>query len=203
MAFIVVSTLLTARLAAIVRFTSGVPVPAPFFGKNPAPVFAGSSLDVRTARRFRETSSACRHQSRMHNSTTTRSPQIVVSWLLQFLVAGILLQTLFFKFTGAEESVYIFRTVGAEPWGRIGSGIIELIASILLLAPSTIPIGALLVLATMSGAILSHLTVLGIEVKGDGGLLFGLALVAFVSSGIILTIRRPDIPVFGRYFRMA
>src|SRR5215471_7797347 len=135
------------------------------------------------------------------NHTSNRSrPHTIVSWLLQLVVAGILLQTLFFKFTGAEESVYIFRTVGAEPWGRIGSGVIELVASILLLVPSTIPLGALLVLATMSGAILSHLTVLGIEVKGDGGLLFGLALTAFVASAIILAIRRAEIPVARRYF---
>ena len=60
--------------------------------------------------------------------------QTVVTWLLQLGVAGILLQTLFFKFTGAEESVYIFSTVGrflniagVEPWGRIGSGVLELI----------------------------------------------------------------------------
>ncbi len=129
--------------------------------------------------------------------------QTAVSWLLQLAVAGILLQTLFFKFTGAEESVYIFKTVGAEPWGRIGSGIIELVDSILLLVPSTVPLGALLVLGTMSGAILSHLTVLGIEVKGDGGLLFGLALTAFVSSAVILVIRRADIPVLRRYFGVA
>jgi hypothetical protein len=138
------------------------------------------------------------------NHTSNRSrPHTIVSWLLQLVVAGILLQTLFFKFTGAEESVYIFRAVGAEPWGRIGSGIIELIASILLLVPTTIPLGAILVLGTMSGAILSHLTVLGIEVKGDGGLLFGLAVTAFVSSAIILVIRRSEIPALRRYFRTA
>jgi hypothetical protein len=139
----------------------------------------------------------------MNHSSNRLRPQTVVSWLLQLVAAGILLQTLFFKFTGAEESVYIFTTVGAEPWGRIGSGIIELVASILLLVPSTIPIGAVLVLGTMSGAILSHLTVLGIEVKGDGGLLFALALTAFVSSAIILVIRRAEIPVLRRYFRVA
>jgi hypothetical protein len=140
----------------------------------------------------------------MNNITNHLSrTQTVVSWLLQLLAAGILLQTLFFKFTGAEESVYIFKAVGAEPWGRIGSGVIELIASILLLTPSTVPFGALLVLGTMSGAILSHLTVLGIEVKGDGGLLFGLALTAFVASAIILAIRRAEIPVARRYFRTA
>jgi hypothetical protein len=139
----------------------------------------------------------------MNHISNRSRPQTIVSWLLQLVVAGILLQTLFFKFTGAEESVYIFRAVGAEPWGRIGSGIVELVASILLLVPSTIPIGAVLVLGTMSGAILSHLTVLGIEVKGDGGLLFGLALTAFVSSAVILVIRRAEIPVLRRYFRLA
>src|SRR5215204_2252644 len=106
----------------------------------------------------------------------------VVSWGVQLLVAGILLQTLFFKFTGAEESVYIFTTVGAEPWGRIGSGVLELIAALMLLIPATVPYGAALTMAVMAGAIGSHLTILGIEVKGDGGLLFGLAFTAFVGS---------------------
>ena len=125
--------------------------------------------------------------------------QSVVSWGLQLLVAGILLQTLFFKFTGAEESMYIFRTVGAEPWGRIGSGVMELVAAILLLIPALAPYGAILTMGLMSGAILSHLTILGIEVKGDGGLLFGLALTAFIGSLLVVLIRRAQIPLLGRY----
>jgi putative oxidoreductase len=120
-----------------------------------------------------------------------------MSWALQLIVAGILLQTLFFKFTGAAESVYIFSTLGAEPWGRIGSGVVELVAALLLLYPPTITIGAILSLGVISGAILSHLTVLGIEVQGDGGLLFVLALAVFVSSAAILFLRRGEIPVLG------
>jgi len=126
-----------------------------------------------------------------------------VSWTLQLAVAGILLQTLFFKFTGAEESVYIFSTLGVEPWGRIGSGLVELIAAFLLLVPRTAPVGAALAMAVMMGAIGSHLTVLGIEVKGDGGLLFGLALTAFVGSAIVLVIHRGQVPVVGRFFEVA
>jgi len=129
--------------------------------------------------------------------------QTVVTWLAKLTVAVILLQTLFFKFTGAEESVYIFTTVGAEPWGRIGSGVIELIASLLLLFPAAAPIGAALAMASMAGAILTHLTLLGIEVKGDGGLLFALALTAFVGSAIVLLVRRAQLPVVGRYFQLA
>src|SRR5262245_175833 len=108
-----------------------------------------------------------------------------LSWILRLVVAGILLQTLYFKFTGAPESKYIFETLGAEPWGRIASGVVELIASILLLLPATAGIGAVLALGVMAGAIVSHLTKLGIEVQGDGGLLFGLALTAFLGSLII------------------
>jgi hypothetical protein len=125
--------------------------------------------------------------------------ETIVSWGLQLLVAGILLQTLFFKFTGAEESVYIFTKVGAEPWGRIGSGVAELVAAAMLLTPSLVPYGALLTIAVMSGAILSHLTVLGIEVKGDGGLLFGLAVTCFAGGLIVLALRRTEIPVVGRF----
>lgn len=126
--------------------------------------------------------------------------QNIASWILQILVALILFQTLFFKFTGAEESKYIFSTLGAEPWGRIGSGIIELVAVILLFVPSTVTIGAILALSTISGAILSHLTRLGIVVKDDGGLLFILALTVFILSAAILFIRRSEIPVIGSRF---
>ena len=129
---------------------------------------------------------------------------------MQLTVAGILLQTLFFKFTGADESVYIFSTVGrfvhvpgVEPWGRLGSGVVELVASLLLLVPATSALGALVATGVLSGAILSHLTVLGIEVKGDGGLLFGLALAVFACSAIVLIIRRAQLPVVGHYFELA
>jgi hypothetical protein len=129
--------------------------------------------------------------------------QQVFSWMLQVLAAAILLQTLFFKFTGADESVYIFSTLGVEPAGRIGSGVVELIAAVLLLVPSTVAGGALLALGVMAGAIVSHLTLLGIDVKDDGGLLFGLAVAVFVSSAIVLFLRRAAIPVLGRYFELA
>lgn len=122
-----------------------------------------------------------------------------VLWLLRLVVAGILLQTLFFKFTGAEESVYIFTTVGAEPWGRIGSGVLELVAAILLLVPATAALGALLAAGLMAGAVMSHLTILGIEVKGDGGLLFTLAVIVLVAGLGVAFIRRAEIPVVGRF----
>jgi len=125
--------------------------------------------------------------------------QGIVSWGLQLLVAGILLQTLFFKFTGAAESVYIFSTLGVEPWGRILSGIVELVAAILLLVPATTTVGAVLALAVMAGAIGSHLTVLGIEIMGDGGLLFELALTVFGASAVILVLRRSEIPLVGMW----
>jgi len=120
-----------------------------------------------------------------------------ISWLLQIVVAIILLQTLFFKFTGAEESVYIFSTLGLEPWGRYASGVVELIAAILLFVPRYAVFGALLSLGVISGAIVSHLTKLGIEVNGDGGLLFGLAVTVFIGSLFILVIRRDELPVIG------
>lgn len=126
--------------------------------------------------------------------------QNIVSWILQIAVALILFQTLFFKFTGAEESKYIFSTLGAEPWGRIGSGIIELVAVILLLIPSTVTIGAVLALGAGTGAIFSHLTRLGISVQDDGGLLFMLAVTIFLSSAAILFIRRSTIPIVGNRF---
>lgn len=123
--------------------------------------------------------------------------QSIVSWILQVIVAVILFQTLFFKFTGAEESKYIFSKLGMEPWGRIGSGIVELIAVILLLYPRTTTLGAILSAGVISGAIVSHLTKLGVIVKDDGGLLFILALICFFGSVAILVIRRTQIPIVG------
>jgi len=106
----------------------------------------------------------------------------ILSWVLRGIAAVILLQTLFFKFSGAKESVYIFTAVGMEPWGRIGSGVVELIASILLVVPRTVVYGALISLAVISGAIFFHLTKLGIALPAvdDKGELFALAVVVFV-----------------------
>ena len=125
--------------------------------------------------------------------TTTQK----ISWGLQLVVAVILFQTLFFKFAGAKESVYIFSKLGLEPWGRIGSGIAELIAVILLLYPKTVTYGAILAAGVISGAIFSHLTKLGIVVQDDGGLLFILALVVFFGRLAILVIRHREIPFIG------
>ena len=127
--------------------------------------------------------------------------QLILSWILQLIVAGILFQTLFFKFTGAEESVYIFSTLGIEPWGRFASGIAELVVVVLILWPATAALGALLGLGVITGALLSH-TRLGFVVKDDGGLLFALAVIVFVSSATVVYLRRAELPVIGeRFFR--
>jgi uncharacterized membrane protein YphA (DoxX/SURF4 family) len=103
-----------------------------------------------------------------------------LAWILRVVAAGILLQTLFFKFSGAAESIYIFSTLGIEPYGRIGSGIAELICAILILIPKTTWIGAFGGCGIMTGAILSHLFVLGIVVENDGGFLFLLAIIVLL-----------------------
>jgi len=117
-------------------------------------------------------------------------------WVLRIVAAYILLQTLRFKFTGAEESIYIFTTVGMEPWGRIVSGIVELIAAVLLLIPRTTAIGASLAIGTMSGAIFFHLTTLGIEVMNDGGQLFYMGIAVWVCSAILLFFHRHQLLQF-------
>jgi len=124
----------------------------------------------------------------------------ILSWACRIVAAIILLQTLFFKFTAAPESVYIFTKVGAEPWGRIGSGVIELIAAVLLLTPRYVWAGAILALGVMSGAIVSHLTLLGIEVQGDKGLLFALAVAVFTTSAVTLYLHRTQVPFIGGRF---
>ena len=117
-----------------------------------------------------------------------------VSLFLRIVVAIVLIQTLRFKFTAHPDSVFIFKTLGLEPYGRIGIGILELIAGSLLLIPKTIWTGALLSIGVIFGAIISHLTILGIKVNNDGGMLFYTALLTFTMSCIILYIHRETMP---------
>jgi uncharacterized membrane protein YphA (DoxX/SURF4 family) len=139
------------------------------------------------------------------------TPVLVASWILRLVAAIILLQTLFFKFTAAPESIYIFTKLGVfvhgylpflgvatiEPVARIGSGVLELIAALFLLTPQFVWAGALLAITATAGAIVSHLTFLGIEVQGDKGLLFGLAITVVVTSAVALFLHRGQIPVIG------
>lgn len=115
-------------------------------------------------------------------------------WFVRIVAALIMLQTLYFKFTGAKESIEIFTRMGMEPWGRFGTGVVELIASILILIPATVWLGAILSIGVISGAILSHLTILGIEVQGDGGYLFILAVTTLICSLIALFLDRKQMP---------
>jgi uncharacterized membrane protein YphA (DoxX/SURF4 family) len=128
-----------------------------------------------------------------------RRPAIGI-WILRLLAAIILLQTLYFKFTGAPESIYIFSQLGMEPWGRIGTGVLELIAGVLILIPATTPFGALLAVALMAGAIFFHLTKLGVSVLNDGGQLFIYALLVFVSSMILIIIYRRNVLAAKKFF---
>ncbi len=148
--------------------------------------------------------------SSMSRAMGTRT--LILSWACRVVAAIIVLQTLFFKFTAAPESVYIFTKLGTfihdyvpfaavstvEVWGRIGSGIMELIAAVLLLTPRFVWAGAVLAMAATGGAIFSHLTFLGIEVQGDKGLLLLLAIIVFVTSAVALYLHRQQIPLGKR-----
>ena len=128
----------------------------------------------------------------------TLSYPVIGIWALRIVAAVILLQTLFFKFTAAEESVYIFSQLGMEPWGRMGTGILELVASALILYPRTTPLGALLAAGLMSGAIWFHITKLGITVRNDGGQLFIYALLVLISSVTLMIIYRKDFSIISK-----
>ena len=121
---------------------------------------------------------------------------MIKSWVMRGIAAAILLQTLFFKFTGARESVYIFSTLGVEPWGRIATGVLELIAAVLLLLPRTAVYGAVFAAVIISGAIFSHLTKLGITIPAvdDHGELFALAVAVFLCSTGVLFLHRSELP---------
>ena len=129
------------------------------------------------------------------------SSKKIFPWLLRVIAALIMLQSLFFKFSAAPESVYIFTTLHLEPWGRIGTGVMELIASVLILLPATTALGSLLAMGIMAGAIVSHILILGIEVQEDGGLLFIYALLVFLCSAALLWIFRRQLTRFipGRF----
>lgn len=116
-----------------------------------------------------------------------------IYWLARLVAAFIMMQTLYFKFSASPESVYIFTTVGMEPWGRIGVGVMELIASVLLLISATAWLGAGIALGLMVGAIGMHLTLLGIEVQGDGGQLFIYAIIVTVCAAFVLWQNRAKI----------
>ncbi len=117
----------------------------------------------------------------------------VLSWILRIIAALIMLQTLYYKFSATEESVYIFSKLGIEPWGRICTGIFELIASILLLLPTTITLGALLSILLMTGAIFAHFTKLGVVVENDNGLLFVYACAVLLCSILIMRLHKADL----------
>ncbi len=116
----------------------------------------------------------------------------VIAWVLRLVAAVILLQTLYFKFTAHPQSVYIFSTIGMEPWGRIGTGVMELIASVLILFPRTTAWGAGLGMGLMAGAIYFHLTKLGIEVDGDV-ILFLYAVIVFICCFILLILFKQQV----------
>jgi uncharacterized membrane protein YphA (DoxX/SURF4 family) len=120
---------------------------------------------------------------------------------LRVVVSAILLQTLYFKFTGAEESKFIFSTLGVEPYGRWFAGVSELIASILVWIPGLNTLGALMSAGIMAGALLSHLTLLGIVVQDDGGLLFGLALIVLVASLGLIALGKNQILMYIEFVK--
>ena len=126
---------------------------------------------------------------------TTKS---ILSLVLRLVPAIILLQTLYFKFSAAPESVFIFEQLGLEPWGRIGLGVAELIIAILILVPKTTWLGALLGIGIMAGAIFSHVTQLGVVVQNDGGTLFILALVTLIFCMVLAWVNRKQSPYVNK-----
>lgn len=126
-----------------------------------------------------------------------------ISLILRIIIAIIYIQTLYFKFSGQPESVYIFKQLGCEPFGRIGSGIIELIIAILILIPKTKLLAAIMSVFVISGAVFSHLFILGIEINNDGGTLFVLGVIVLILSLLIVLIDKNKLLNFNiKQFRI-
>ncbi len=126
-----------------------------------------------------------------------------VVWTLKILISLIIGQTLYFKFTGHPESIYIFQKLGVEVWGRYLTASLEAATILLLMIPSTTFFGALTAGGLMTGAVFAHLLVLGIDVQGDGGLLFFLSLSvgAMTTPLLLLTYPRTLFALFMDRFR--
>lgn len=121
-------------------------------------------------------------------------------WIVKGIAALIMLQTLYFKFSAQPESVKLFTLLDMEPWGRIGIGVAELIASVLLLIPATAWLGAIVGIGLMGGAIFFHITKLGISFGGSP-LLFMYAVIVLICCSIILYVERKRVPVFRKLIR--
>ncbi len=134
----------------------------------------------------------------------------IASWTFRVIAAVILLQTLYFKFTAHPQSVKLFTAIGdyigwsaANPYMRIGTGVMELITGILLLIPSRAFLGAFLGLGVISGALATHLFIptVGINFDGDAGL-FTLAVVVFVACLIVLLIEKEQgMALYKKYIK--
>jgi uncharacterized membrane protein YphA (DoxX/SURF4 family) len=116
----------------------------------------------------------------------------IILWIFRGLAALIMLQTLYFKFTAHPQSVHLFTILGMEPWGRIGIGVLELVASLLILYPRTTGYGAVLGMGLMAGAIFFHLTKLGVKFDGDY-VLFSYAVIAFISCAVLVAGYRKEL----------
>ena len=133
-------------------------------------------------------------QREVEDAETLTRRQRVVCLVCCLIAAGIMIETLFFKFTTAPESVYIFKRMGTEPWMRWVQGLWELAASIGLLVPGLRWAGGVLTTGAMAAAILSHMTWLGYSIQGDHGLLFSMALVTFTCGFTVMWTYRHHIP---------
>ena len=123
----------------------------------------------------------------------TKTTKKYVIFILQLIIAISHLQTLRFKFTAHHDSVYIFSQLNLEPYGRIGIGIFELIIAILILIPKTKIIAGMLSIAVITGAIVSHLGPLGVEVQNDNGILFYFALFVLASTLLFLWLQKEEV----------
>lgn len=120
-----------------------------------------------------------------------------IAWVCQFIAGPILIYAGILKLSGNQADIDLFMRLGMESAGRILIGVIELFAGLMLISDAFAALGALIGLGVMVGAIIAHITHLGYNVAGDGGLHVLMLTIVLSTCMTALLIRRKQLPFIG------
>lgn len=84
-----------------------------------------------------------------------------IFWGVRIFLALVFVSAGIAKLAGVPQMVQVFDAIGAGQWFRYLTGTVEILGAVLLVVPATGFAGGLLLLATMLGAIATHLLLIG------------------------------------------